>query len=49
MKKEDPDGSEVIPYMHTLRLCFEFISVDEDVDYIVNYLTMVIKPSFVNT
>jgi len=24
VKKENPDGSEVIPYMHTLKLYFEF-------------------------
>jgi len=24
VKKKNPDGSEVIPYMHTLKLYFEF-------------------------
>ena len=43
MKKGNPDGSEVIPYMHTLS-CIWNSSVDEDVDYMMNYLPMIYKP-----
>jgi len=41
VKQGNLDGSEVMPYMHTLSWN---PSVDEDVAYMMNYLPMIYKP-----